>query len=107
MISGGNIALLTALLIVQSVHIQSLSSVNYGRKGFNFPDDPQPQPQDPNVFDQQMPEDGIKLKKRYNIFHLFFDVSYRSSPTSHISSIAIHGSRISRAYNAISYCASI
>lgn len=59
MISGANIALLTALLIVQLVHVQSLSSVNYGSKGFNFPDDPQPQPQDPNDFvDQQMPEDG-------------------------------------------------
>lgn len=60
MISGANIALLAALLIVQTVHVQSLSSVTYGRKGFNFPDDPQlPQPQEPNDYlDQQMPDDG-------------------------------------------------
>lgn len=71
MISGANIALLTALVIVQSVQVQLLSSVNYGRKGFNFPDDPQPQPQDPNDYlDQQMPEDGIaSLKHIYNNFY--------------------------------------
>lgn len=77
MISGTNIALLTALLIVQSVHVQALSSVTYGRQGFNFPDDPQPQPQDPNDYiDHQMPEEGSKLLKELIIciFHLYFDV---------------------------------